>query len=75
MSEQLKSMQAEHALDALQHAVDQAESHPSAEKIEEAENSVAHAEIAVRQAGDGGNTGTLSEQLNEEKETLGGING
>ncbi|MBW5447650.1 hypothetical protein GE107_16455 [Cohnella sp. CFH 77786] len=75
MSEQQKTKQAEHALDALQHAVDQAQSHPSSDKIEEADNAVAHAEIAVRQAEDSGNAGALSQQLNEEKETLGGLNG
>jgi len=75
MTEQHKAKQAEHALDALQHAVDQAESHPSAAKIDEAENSVAHAEIAVQQAQDTGKAGNVSQQLNEEKETLGGLGG
>jgi len=74
MTEQHKTKQAEHALDALQHAVDQAESHPTAEKIDEAENSVAHAEIAVRQADNSGNA-NLSQQLSEEKEALSETNG
>lgn len=74
MTDQHKTKQAEHALDALQHAVDQAESHPSAKKIDEAENSVIRAEIAVRQAENNSEAGNLSQQLNEEKETLSGIN-
>ncbi|MDB4868435.1 MAG: hypothetical protein JWR03_2768 [Cohnella sp.] len=72
MSEQTKTSQAENSLDAAQHAVDQAESHPSGEKIEEADNSLEHAEIAVRQAADSGSSeaGELAGQLESERSVL-----
>lgn len=71
MSEQTKTTQAENALEALQHAVDQAESHPSENKIEEADNALRHTAAAVRQAADseGGAEG-LAQKLQEEKSAL-----
>jgi hypothetical protein len=74
MSEQTKTSQAENAMDAAEHAVDQAESHPSGEKLEEADNSLEHAEIAVRQAADSGSSeaGDLAGQLASERSVLDG---
>jgi ArsR family metal-binding transcriptional regulator len=74
MTEQHKVNQAENALESLGHAVDQAESHPSDNKIEEADESFRHTEIAVRQAveTDSGEAERLTEQLQEERAVLGG---
>lgn len=74
MTEQNKADQAQNALENVEHAVDQAETHPSSDKINEAQNAVAHAEIAVRQADESSQSGALSQQLNEEKESLNGLN-
>jgi hypothetical protein len=74
MTELHKTDQAENALEASQHAVDQAESHPSENKIEEAGNALGHTEIAVRQAADSGSeeAGSLAAELRSQKEVLGG---
>ncbi|TJY41049.1 hypothetical protein E5161_15190 [Cohnella pontilimi] len=72
MSEQNKTTQAENAIGALQHAVDQAESHPSDNKIEEAEQAFRHAEIAVRQAksSDSNEADELDHELHKQSAQL-----
>lgn len=73
MAEHTKTTQAENALEALQHAVDQAESHPSDNKIEEADNALRHTAAAVRQAADSeGGAAGLTQRLQEEKSALEG---
>jgi hypothetical protein len=72
MTEQNKTSQAENAIEAVQHAVDQAETHPSENKMEEADHSLRHAEIAVRQAAESGSGKAehLTRQIRAERDTL-----
>jgi hypothetical protein len=74
MSEQNLTKQAENAIGSLQHAVDQAESHPSDQKIEEAEQSFRHAENAVREAKAAGSDegDELAHELDKQRAQLGG---
>ncbi|KIL34174.1 hypothetical protein SD71_21135 [Cohnella kolymensis] len=76
MSEQTKISQAENALEAVQHAVDQAESHPSDQKIEEAERAMRHTQASVQQAQDAGGdrADQLQQQVRQERAELGGTN-
>lgn len=76
MSEQTKISQAENAVEAVQHAVDQAESHPSDKKIEEAERAMVHTQASVEQAQETGSdrADRLQQQVQEERASLGGTN-
>lgn len=72
MSEQTKTSQAENAVEAVQHAVDQAESHPSGNKIEEAQRALRHTRAAVNQAAETGSDAAdeLARQVQQERSAL-----
>jgi hypothetical protein len=74
MSDQTKVTQAENALESVQHAVDQAESHPSADKIGEADRALRHTAASVGQALESGGeqAESLEAELQEERAVLEG---
>lgn len=76
MTEQTKTSQAENAIEAVQHAVDQAESHPSENKIEEAERALRHTRAAVQQAADAGSKegNELLHEVEKQRAVLEGTN-
>jgi len=73
MQSQNPLSQAQQSLDHVHNAVAMAQSHPTERMIEQAENSVARAEQAVRQAHAANNPGAAQladSELQEEKENL-----
>lgn len=76
MSDPHKTEQALHSVESATNAVEQAEAHPSGRMIEQADNSLVSAEIAVRQATDRGNESeelsNAVDQLEEDRAVLDG---
>lgn len=77
LQENSTAAQAENSVGKLHHSVSQAMSHPTSQMLEQAENTLAHTEQAVRQARrDLGGPGVelAEEMLAEEKERLVSLN-
>lgn len=74
MQSQNPIAQAQQSLDHVHNAVSMAESHPTEQMIEQAQNSIAKAERAVAQAAEASDTPNavqlVQEELEQEKEAL-----
>ncbi|PZE19570.1 hypothetical protein [Paenibacillus xerothermodurans] len=73
MAEQNKVTQAVNSVETAHNAVAQAEEHPSDRMLEQAEQSLRHANASVGQAFNTGHTeaaSRLNEQLEEDREVL-----